>query len=538
MKDDFEPLEETARLPLGAYAAMLWRRRWYIALPTVLLGLAGFGAARYWHYLYRSEALVLVEQQKIPENYVSSNVAISLDERVDQMTQQILSRTQLRRLVEQFNLYRRDLAHKSMDDVIDRMRSSIKVELVTGDGKSSVLTAFRIRFQYSEPRMAQRVTNELTSLFIDENMAARTEQSAGATKFFETELESARQDLAAQEARLRAYKMSYIGELPEQLNSNLQMLEAVQNQLRATRTAIDRAEQEKVYLETLRTEYRTQQKMVAETGQSPTGRTPAQEAAAERTKALQDLRQKLANIKTIYTPEYPDVRKLEAQIAALEAAPITTGSTPVPGTAALVTPAPLSQANEGAILETEGRLKALNVEIANDHRESADLLKQSEQIQKRLGRTPVREQELAEVNRNYENSRANYQSLLQKKRQSELASDLEKRQQGERLRVLDSASLPKKPDVPTRKDVMLAGWVAGLCLGLALALLREFTDRRVRNVDDLARLAKLPNLSCFPIILSRREQSARYWKGGLEITCAILLAAVSVGSGIEAYWKP
>ncbi|MGH9664074.1 MAG: GumC family protein [Bryobacteraceae bacterium] len=535
MKDDFDSQDSDAkRLSFRTYINMVWRCRWYIALPTFLLGLAGFVAARHWPYLYRSEALVLVEQQKIPENYVSSNVVISLEQRLDQMTQQVLSRTQLRRLIEQFNLYPKELARKPMDDVLDHMRSAAKVELVAGAGKAGTLTAFRVSFLYSEPHLAQRVTNELTSLIIDENLKSRTQQSIGATNFFETELDRARQDLAGQEERLREYKMRYIGELPEQLNSNLQMLDSLQNQLRATNGTIDRAEQQKVYLETLRTEYRSLELPPALGGTNT--RTPADPAIAARAKTMQDLQQKLNDLETMYTPEHPDVKKLKAQIAALEATPLgkTEGHLEVPPAVAAAAP---NRAYEAALLETESRLKAIKLEIETNKRETAALKKQIAATQEHVGLTPVREQQLAEVTRNYQNSRANYQSMLEKKRQSELATDLEKRQEGERLRVLDPASLPKTPDMPTPLEVITAGWAAGICLGLALAILREATNQRIRSEDDITQLGKLPNLCCFPNVLSPHERRSTVWKRVLEVASVLFLAGISIAAGLRTYWK-
>lgn len=532
MKDEFQlPEAEKKPIQLRTYTRMIWRCRWYIALPTFVLGLVGFVAARHWPYLYRSEALVLVEQQKIPENYVSSNVVISLEQRLDQMTEQVLSRTQLRRLIEQFGLYKEQLSRRPMEDVIDRMRSAIKVHLVSGAGKASALTAFRVSFLYSNPRVAQRVTNELTSLIIDENLKARTQQSIGATNFFESELDRGRQDLANQEEALRAYKMRYIGELPEQLSSNLQMLDSLQNQLRAANGAIDRAEQQKVYLETLRTQYRS-----LEMPDGTTKLAPVDPAVTARAKTLQELRQKLSELEIVYTPGYPDIVNLKEQIAALERAPIphspeSSGS----GTSAPASGGP--RLYESALLETQSRLKAIDLEIQNNKREAASLKKQIGVLEQHVGMTPVREQQLAEVTRNYQNSRTNYQNLLEKKRQSELATDLEKRQEGERLRVLDPASLPKTPDVPTPIEVILAGWAMGICLGLALAILREMTNRRIRSEDELTKLAKIPNLACFPNVLSARERRSYVWRRVLELSLALGLIAVSVGAGLKTYWK-
>src|SRR6266851_3823216 len=223
--------------------------------PFFLLGLSGFGVALSWPTRYRSEALILVEQQKVPMQYVTPNVVTDLQDRLQSMTQQILSHTRLQKLIEQSNLYPDLRQRMNMDEIVDKMRADIRIELVQAPRRQDELTAFRIYFLYSSALVAQQVTNELTSLFIDENLQSRGQQSVGTTSFLENQLEQARQDLAQQEQHLREYKIRFIGELPEQEQSMLQMLGGLQSQLEANSSAIERSEQERIYLESMQSEY-------------------------------------------------------------------------------------------------------------------------------------------------------------------------------------------------------------------------------------------------------------------------------------------
>src|SRR5712691_13545781 len=195
MEDTFEPNQVDWR----KYCAIVVRQRWWLTGPVFLFGLLAFAAAHIWPERYRSEALILVEQQKVPELYVTPNVVTDLQDRLQSMTQQILSRTRLQKLIEQSNLYPDLRQRMNIDEIVDQMREDIRIELVQAPRRQDELTAFRIYFSYGSAQIAQQITNALTSLFIDENLQARGEQSVSTTTFLENQLEKARQDLEQQE---------------------------------------------------------------------------------------------------------------------------------------------------------------------------------------------------------------------------------------------------------------------------------------------------------------------------------------------------
>jgi polysaccharide chain length determinant protein (PEP-CTERM system associated) len=526
MEDTFEPNP----VRWQDYWAMAVRRRWWLMAPLFFCGFVAFGVARFWPAQYRSEALILVEQQKVPELYVTPNVVTDLQDRLQSMTQQILSRTRLQKLIEQSNLYPDLRQRMNIDEIVDKMRADIRIELVQAPRRQDELTAFRIYFLYGSARVAQQITNELTSLFIDENLQARGQQSVSTTTFLENQLEQARQDLAQQEQRLREYKIRFIGELPEQKQTMLQSLGGLQSQLDATTAAIERAEQQMIYLESMRSEY---QAMKESHGNVDGNAVPSPIAVADAT--IRDLQKQLTGLEAKYTSRHPDVDKLKDQIAGweqsrkqLEQTPESAPSAEASGTA---TPSPQGP----ALAEVESRLKATRAEIDNYQAEAKKLRARMDDLESRLNLTPLREQQLSEVTRNYDNSRQNYQSLLQKKLQSELATNLEKRQQGEQFRIIDPPNLPLKPSEPNRLEILTIGWALGLCLGLGVTALLEMTDETVHNERNLLEFVSVPVLVHVQVIRSRQERIRTRLFRVCEAMVTVILLTASVGMGIYTY---
>ncbi len=479
-KDD---LPEETSIDVREYWALLVRRRWYLTIPIFVLGLAGFAVSLILPVRYESEAVILIEQQKVPAEYVTSNILTDLQHRLDAMTQEIMSRPRLQNLIEQFGLYPRERATKTIDDVVDKMRKDIDVEMVQAVGsKRNDLTAFRIRFRAGTPQMAQRVTDELTSLFINQNIQERTQQSVSTTQFLESQLAEAHKSLLDQEQRLREFKLRNLGELPQQEQGNLHVLNSLQSQLQIMAAAQDRAEQQKVYLESMRSQHMEMLKALEARGQAP-GAPPPPDPLETR---LQEEERILAILKTKYADRHPDVIAAEEHVAATKLLVEKQNAERAKEAKTAVAEARNSPETDQALIDIESRLKAVDVEIAKSKEAADELRNKIRDMQTRLARTPVREQELAEVTRNYENSKAYYESLLQKKLGSELATNLEKRQQGEQFSLLDPPTLPHKPEEPNRLMIVGLGWLAGIGLGIGLIAGREIIDGTVRGARDVA----------------------------------------------------
>jgi succinoglycan biosynthesis transport protein ExoP len=490
------------------------RRRWFFLGPLFGIGLLGFSGAQFVPLEYRSESFIIVDQQKVPEQYVTPNVLITLQRRLDSMTQQILSRSRLQRFIEDFGLYARDRQKKPMDDVIDAMRKKINIELVQAPGRNKEdLTGFRIHFTGQDPYLAQRVTGELTSLFIEQNVRDRTQQSMGTTAFLETELEQARKELADVEERVRLYKLQHLGQLPEQQQSNLQILSSLQAQLQANTAGLDRAEQQRTYLESMRSQYEAARGL-----QRPTEEPGATASAAPTTSSLPlaeatlaDLWKRLNEASAKFTERHPEVMRLKKEVADWEATIQRLRSERMP------------------LAEMDSKLKALQTEIENGKRDGADIRNRIRDVQNRLNMTPVREQELAGVTRQYESARTQYQSLLQKKMGSELASNLEQRQGGEQFRLLDPASLPKRPE-PGRLKIILVGWALGAGLGIALVVLKEFMDTTIHRDSDLEARDLIDVLIRIPTLTTANDQRQQKFRRTVEIVALTLVTLISLGT--------
>src|SRR5580692_11293883 len=247
MVDDLEE-KSSEGIDLHHYLGIVRRRHMQFLIPLLLGWLVVWGASWVLPSRYRSGTLILVEQPTMPKDYVTPNVNDDMQDRLQSITQQILSRTRLSHIIDQLKLYP-EAQGAAEDEKVDRMRHDIEIELVR-NGQNDV-SAFTVSYLAGDPRTAQRVTSELTNLFISENLESRQHQSEGTTKFLEDQLETARRSLADQEEKIRQFKGQHVGELPTQLGSNLQILAGLQSQLQAEEDALNTAKQQRVYLETM-----------------------------------------------------------------------------------------------------------------------------------------------------------------------------------------------------------------------------------------------------------------------------------------------
>jgi len=486
---------------------LLCRRRWWLALPAFGVWASVWVLAWFLPALYRSETLILVEQQKVPEQYVVPNVATDLQDRLQNMTQQILSRTRLLRIIEDCNLYPNMRSHVTPDDLVERMRKDIQVELVQASNRSGNLSAFKIAYLSNSPALAQKVTSQLTSLFIDENLKARQAQSEQTTEFLAAQLEEAGRGLAEQEAKVKEFKTEYLGQLPEQVQSNVQILSGLQSQLQQENDLLSKAKQQSVYLETLRTQWHALETTMT------TGNTAGAVAPPALDQELARLREQLVNLSSHYTDRHPDVRKLKDQISRterikeqMEEQLAASASNPTADSAVHASSSADIQAASSR-MEVESQIKANKMEIENRQKTIQELQRRIDEYQARLNMTPVREQQLAGLTRNYEQSRRNYEQLLAKRDQSEMATDLEKRQEGEQFRVLDPPNLPQKPYSPNRLKFDLIGLIAGLLVGGLILAGAEAIDDRIHSREELAEVVSAPVLTEVPPLPTAREQT-------------------------------
>ena len=504
------------------------RRHWAFLLPFFAGWLLVWGGSWVLPSLYRSTTLIIVEQPAVPERLVASNIDLDIQQQLDSITQQILSRTRLIHIIESLNLYAGERKRKSPDDLVEEMRKDIDIELVRGDDKK--LSAFNISYSSRDPKMAELATAELANLFISENSEQRQVRSENTTTFLGGQLDQARAKLAEQEARVREFKDRHVGELPTQTQSNLQILGGLQTQLTSQEDFLNRAKQQNTYLESLINQYRTMESGTKSGDGGAVG-------LAAIDKELDRLKAQLADLSSHYTDKHPDVRKTREQIARTERMrervvadmnkPI--GSS-VPDSPAAVPFDPKSPPR----LELESQLQANRAEIANRQSEIKGLQIKIYEYQGRLNRAPVMEQQFTDLTRDYEQSKTNYDSLLAKKNQSEMATDLEKTQQGEHFRMLDPPNLPIKPAKPNRLMLCGLGLVVGLALGGLTAAGTEmaggkvYTEREIKKIVPFEIIAEIPSLETVD------EQAAARKDNLLAAAAAvIIMACILAGTAIS-----
>ncbi len=566
--------EQKSARGVDEYWAVIRRRKWWIIGPLFFGWLLVFLSAWIIPAQYTSEAVILIEPQKVPDNYVMPNVHVDMDERLETITQQVLSRSRLLGIINRFHLYRSFLT-PTPDDQLKKMRSDIKIELVQTPANSETgkreLTAFKLRYTADNPAASQQVNSSMVSYFIDENVKASQEQSESTTQFLDTQLKNAQESLAQQENKLGEFEKQHAGELPEQVQANVQMLNGAQQQLQALIEARNRAVQQQAYLTSLAAQYEA------------AGVDNVQSGAPQSIdQQIEGAKTALADLEARYTPEYPDVKRMKDTIAKLQAlkdqqagnnggsdnssddskattaATTSGGNTPPSDKGAKTGGTSASDKNAGGgtdipdvptgvtsaqlsamapMMQLESQLKANKMEIQTREGEIRNLEARIAELQSHLGGTPGVQAEMMNLVRDYQTTQRGYELLLAKENASELATNLQRQQQGENFRIIDPPSLPEKASFPDRFRFSLAGLAVGLGLAVLFGAGTEYLDDRIRNEQDLAEATPLPILVEIPPIRTEREIASARWKPWIAVGAAILVAII-IPTGIfyAFYW--
>jgi polysaccharide chain length determinant protein (PEP-CTERM system associated) len=537
MVDDLEE-QSPESIDIQHYLGVVRRRHFHFLIPLFLAWAVVWGASWVLPPRYLSSTLILVEQPTMPKDYVTPNVTDDLQERMQSITQQILSRTRLLHIIDQFNLYAGPRSNGSPDAKVDRMRKDIGIDLVRDERQQ--ITAFNVSYTSRDPHLAQAVTSELTNLFINENVEESTNQAKDNTKFLEGQLETARKTLSEQEEKVREFKALHVGEMPGQLASNLQILSGLQSQLQNEEDALNTARQQHVYLQSMVDQYRTLQGSSKTSDGTTTVGLPALDQELDKLKA------QLADLSSHYTDRHPDVRNLKEQIAktekmrdqlvasmkAKDAAPHTEAQTD--GGDATTSAGSTDPTQTSLLAPIQGQLKSNQVEIANRERSIAALKVKMDEYQGRLNQEPIREQQLADLTRGYDQSKANYDDLLKKKNDSAMATSMVMQQRGERFQMIDPPSFPQKPDFPNRLKFCLIGLGIGMALGAAVAGVFEFMDDRMYDEKQLKKLLPAEVMAEIPAIVNLADQqraNLKVWLGWA--TAAVVFVTILAGSAIS-----
>ena len=528
------PRAAASDISVEHYLRLIVHRKWLVLITFFVVTIMTAVVAWRLPDIYTSETVILVDPQKVPESYVHPTVTGDIRNRLSTLEQQILSTTRLQKIIEALNLYPQERRILAREDVIGRMRKDITISLVNAFGAYQDLQAFKIGYSGREPRLVAQVANDLASLFIEENLKAREQQATGTTEFLQNQLQETRKNLELQEGKLRDFRMRHVGEMPEQQAADLQILGQIQSQLQLESEALSRAEQQKSMAQSMTAQPAPVVDVDSGGANGPASvpgeaKMPAKAPARMTPKAQLEslLKEKLSRG---YTDAHPDVKKLRTQIAqeeakeAKEAKQLAAVEAKQPEAkepenkkeSAAAVPAVEPADVTRSVVRTNtsnpvlvSQLRALDAEIEKHKQELKRLSKVAASYQAKLEAIPVREQEISDLVRDYEISKAHYGQLLEKQLSAETATQLEIRQKGEKFSVLDPAQPAEKPSKPNRKMINAGGAGGGLALGLLLALITEFLGMSITAPEQLADVAGLPVLEVIPIIHTHRDRSRR-----------------------------
>ena len=440
------------------------RRPWLVIVPFVLIHLAALGASLVLPPRYTSSTLILIAPDQMPNNLVPQMNTERTSQRLQTLRQEVQSRTRLEMIARELDPYG-SLGKEPLIDTIERMRAAVIVSVKGND-------AFSVSFEHRDPKMAMLVADRLTTLFMDEVAGARERQVSTAYNFLERELQDARTALEAKEKSLRDFKELHMGQLPEQVQANLATLQRLQLEQQMVADNLRKATDTLMLME-----------VAGDAATPPPTSSPD---------TLESMRALLTQLKTRYTERHPDVRSLQSRIEALERvrASAEPGKPPV----------------DPAVASARRRQAEARVEVEQLKARLADVDRRIGSFQGRVEMAPRREQEVLGLMRDYQKISENYSQLLSRKLDAEMASRLEQQQKGQQFRILDPAYLPERPSFPDRLLFGIAGAVAGLLLGLGLAVTIDVLDPTMKDADSVSAAFSLPVLAVLPYVKPREQE--------------------------------
>ncbi len=505
------------QIDIYQYIQLVLRRKWIIIFSAIPVLILGFLYCLFAPLVYKSSSLIVVVPQKVPESYIRTTVTGRNDERIRGILQEITSRTTLEKLIKKFDLYPGMRQKLPMETVVERMKKEIAIENPPGARQN----AFLLSYEGRDPKLVTKVVNALANMFVEQNLQLRTSQSANTAKFLSSELNKVYVKLKKREETLKKYKMAHMGELPEQRESNLSTLTALQQQLQNIQESIRRAQDRRLLLRQQISDQRTSLNMAAASGRGSESGTDSPNSSGA---SLPELKQRLKLLRSRYTDEHPDVIALERVIREQENA--LSARQKDAGVRSKNVPT-ISLTGNPALDALNLQLRSTGLEIKQLNREMKDVQQKIQVYQQRIENTPKREQELIDLTRDYDNLKQSYDTLLQKKLEAGQAAALERRQEGEQFRIIDPARVPEKPIKPDLKKLIPMIILFGLGSGLGLAFVLDFLSPKFFDPDDVKKAFGLPILACIPVLLTDEEMRKRRLKeiryGAFAVSCYLIV---------------
>jgi polysaccharide chain length determinant protein (PEP-CTERM system associated) len=497
-------------LDIHDYTEIFLRRFWYFLIPFVVIIAAAALYAFSLPKLYRATTLVLVTPQKVPESFVRPTVTSRIEDRLQSISQEIMSRTRLELVISEFKLYSEQAKSLSQEEIIELMRKNIEVKIKGKEGY------FTISYIGKDPKTVTMVTNKLASLFIEENLKLREQQAQGTSDFLSIELNAMRTKLEEQEAAVTRFKKQFMGELPEQREANLRILEQLQLQSQKVNDNFKAAQDRKVIIQKQLSDMKIQlalgrpsgnQENPKEEGTATTTEfdsfqppLPSQNGMRNEEAQLIQARNHLTALKSKYTGRHPDILRAEKYVADLEEKVEKMKAQEMGETTKVKEMAIASSPVVASLKAMENQLIATELEMRRLKEEDSKIKARIATFQARVENTPMRELAMTNLVRDYQNTKEAYQSLLTKSQEARQAENLERRQKGEQFKVIDPARIPEKPMQGKVFRILLLGLFTGIVCGLGMAFVREEMDRSFRDAEDLEATMEFKVLANIPRI--------------------------------------
>jgi protein tyrosine kinase modulator len=474
-------------------ARVLRKGRWWILLTGLATLSATVAALSFVPNLYKSQATILIVEQQIPQSLVAPLSTDTVAQRLEAMTREVVSRARLLQIIDETHVFAKRKNYPP-SEAVELMQKSIDIEPIGG---ARDFSAFSISFSAETPEAAQEVTRRLSSLFIERNSETQARKATTTTNFVNEQLEEKRKKAAELEQSIRAFKMQHVGELPDERLANQTRLDEARRQLQNTVANVDRARGQRVIWESM--------------------------LRGSLNTALTRLKSERKLLLARFTPQHPDVVRKDEEIAQLEALLAQVA----PGAAVTEKPLDRLAAVDPNVAQQEGQLEANRLEIENLEKDEKQLQAVIAEVQGHLNLTPAREEQLVGMTRELDVLNQEIEGVEKIQQPSELAADMERRQEGQQFRQLDPASLPSTPSSPARLKISLGALLGGIVLGVGLAFLIDLRNPTFHTESELQLRFSPPLLITVPLLPTAAEKRDRSWRGRFElVACGVLFAAM------------
>lgn len=529
---------------LSDYIDSFRRRRTMVLSIAASLFVISVIAALLWPPVFRSTATILIEEQEIPPELVRSTITSYATQRIQTISQTVMTRANLMQIVEKYDLYHDKRRSETTEEILERIRKDVKVEMINADvidprsGRPTPATiAFTLSFDGEGAEVTQKVASELTTLFLNENLKNRTEKAAETYTFLSSEADKLREHITELETQLAAFKEKNAGRLPELAAFNMQLRERTESELRDIENQLRSIDDRKFYLEgqlasinpltptvgaegqqvldpvtqlkTLRSQYISASAKYAPDHpdvirlkreiEGLEKKIGSVNSSTEQAKELAALRVELAAAKEKYSADHPDVIRLTKSIAAQEAALKQKKTSSSESEVAKENP------DNPAYITLQAQLDGFKSQTQALIAQREALKAKLFEYEKRLQQTPEVERKWLTLNRDYENSVRRYQEIKQKQNEAQVGQELEKERKGERFSLIDPPQFPEKPIKPNRPVIIIMGFLLAIGGGMGYAAVAESMDSSVRGLRGVNGLLGAPPLSIIPYMLNSED---------------------------------